>query len=102
MWTFIIIVSVILVLFAIYFMNIGLIRVQLEELAHRHQKGDSQSGDLEEWEYYLGKLFWKPVGTKKAILTYGAHYEDYLTSNYPNYDSSLVSKYKKLKHKEES
>lgn len=95
MWTFIIIIIVLLILFAIYFMNIGLVRVQLEELAHRNQRGDTLSGDLEEWEYYLNKLFMKPFGTKEHIITYGAHFQDFLEVNHPNYDSDTLSKYKK-------
>ncbi|MCR6097635.1 hypothetical protein HXA34_04395 [Salipaludibacillus agaradhaerens] len=82
--------------FAIYFINIALIRTQLEELTHRHKRGDSLSGDVEEWEYYLNKLFWKPFGTKKTLLTYGPHFEDYMKQNYPHTDSDVLKKVKKL------
>ncbi|MCE7791345.1 hypothetical protein K8O68_02775 [Salipaludibacillus sp. CUR1] len=99
MWYIIIILAVVISILGIYFMNIGLIRVQLEELAHRFQKGESMSGDLEEWEYYLNKLFWKPFGTKKTIDAYGPHYEDYLNAYYPDHDSAALEKYKKFKQK---
>ncbi len=100
MWPFIIIVFVVSILFAIYFMNIGLVRVQLEELAHRYQRGDNLSGDLEEWEYYLNKLFWKPFGTKNIITTYGAHFQSFVQDHHPNYDSNALSKYKKMMQKQ--
>jgi len=100
MWTFVIISGVLLILFAIYFMNIGLVRVQLEELTHRFERGDNLSGDLEEWEYYLNRLFWKPLGTKNMIMTYGAHFQDFLEANYPNHDSRVLEKYKKLAEKQ--
>ncbi|WP_416148690.1 hypothetical protein ACM26V_20835 [Salipaludibacillus sp. HK11] len=100
MLPFIIIVVVVIALLAIYFINIGLVRVQLEELAHRYQRGDNLSGDLEEWEYYLNKLFLKPFATKKLIDTYGAKFEPFVQDNHPTYDSKVLSKYKKYVQKQ--
>lgn len=96
---YVIIIGIIFaVLLSIYFINISITKVQLEELAHRHRKNDSSSGDLEEWEYYLSKLLSKPFGTRKIIDQYGESYEDYLHTNYPDHESKLRERYQRYKN----
>ncbi|RKL67134.1 hypothetical protein CR203_11520 [Salipaludibacillus neizhouensis] len=96
------IIVIIAILLGVYYMNIGISKVQLEELTHRQQINEHSNRDLDEWEYYLGKLFGKPFGTKKLIDKYGEPFEDFMRANHPNHDSRIFAKYKKYKQKKSS
>ncbi|WP_088036156.1 hypothetical protein [Evansella clarkii] len=87
-------------LFGVYYINIGLAKVQLEELVHRLTQDEITHRDLDEWEFNMEKLFGKPFGTKTPILHYGEYYESFINRTVPSYESKTLEKYRKFKAKQ--